>query len=139
MDFKKCGSKFILRIDKNEELVSILMNFCVENYITLGSVSGIGATNKAVLGLFDVNKKQYFSKEFNGDFEIAPVVGNISTMNDKTYLHLHANICDSNQNSFGGHLNSAVISATCELFIDVYEGSVDREFNEDVGLNLIKF
>lgn len=38
-----------------------------------------------------------------------------------------------------GHLNAAVVSATCELVIDVIDGEVGREFSDEIGLNLFKF
>ena len=40
---------------------------------------------------------------------------------------------------FGGHLNSAKVSATCEMIVDVSEGRIERKFNDDVGLNLFEF
>ena len=40
---------------------------------------------------------------------------------------------------FGGHLNEAIVSATCEMVVEVIDGQVDRAFDEDVGLNLFKF
>jgi len=39
----------------------------------------------------------------------------------------------------GGHLNRAVVSATCEMVITCIPGTVDRAFSEEVGLNLFKF
>ena len=52
---------------------------------------------------------------------------------------LNITLSDHEMKAFGGHLNEAVISGTCELIIDVIDGMVDRSFNEDVGLNLFKF
>lgn len=40
---------------------------------------------------------------------------------------------------FGGHLNKAIVSATCEMVISIIEGNVDRYFDEEIGLNLFKF
>ena len=40
---------------------------------------------------------------------------------------------------FGGHLNRAVISATCEMIVRELPGSVDRAFSTEIGLNLLKF
>ena len=138
MQSKKLKNKYIIRIDKGEEIVETLTQFCKDNNIKLGSIQGIGATNKATIGFFETKTKEYHSKEFTGDFEIVSLVGNVSTMDGETYLHLHINISDKEHKSFGGHLNSAVVSATCEIFIDLADGEVDREFDEEIGLNLIK-
>ena len=85
-----------------------------------------------------MSSKKYLSKELVGDHEITPVCGNISTMNGEVYLHLHANLCNAEHKSFGGHLNSAVVSATFEGVIDIIDGKVDRKFDEKIGLNLLK-
>jgi predicted DNA-binding protein with PD1-like motif len=137
MKVRQNSNKIIVRIDKGEELVESIMSVVKSHQIRLGSLIGIGATNKVTIGLYDVDKQKYHSKEFNGNFEIAPVVGNITTMNDDPYLHLHINICDERHHSFGGHLNSAVISATCECIIDVIDGSIDRFIDGETGLNLL--
>ena len=40
---------------------------------------------------------------------------------------------------FGGHLNKAIISATCEMVINIINGKVDRFYDDVTGLNLFKF
>ena len=40
---------------------------------------------------------------------------------------------------FGGHLNRSVVSATCEMVVDVLDGTVDRAYDPVTGLNLFKF
>ncbi|SKC48437.1 PPC domain-containing DNA-binding protein [Maledivibacter halophilus] len=139
MNFKRFGNKIVMRIDRGEEVVKTISKFCEDQKIKLGSITGLGAAGRVKMGLFDVEKKEYFSKEFVGDYEITNITGNISTMNGETYLHLHGTIADHELKAFGGHLNEAVICATCELVIDVIDGMVDREFNEEVGLNTYKF
>lgn len=139
MEFKQFDNKYILRIDKGEELVESLKHFCQEQQIKLGTISGIGATNKVAFGLFETKTKKYLQQELNGDFEICPLLGNITTMNGETYLHLHINLADKEQHSWGGHLNKAYISATFEGVIEKIDGEVDREFSEEIGLNLLKF
>ena len=39
---------------------------------------------------------------------------------------------------FGGHLNRAMVSATCEMVVTVIDGEIDRYADPDVGLNLLK-
>ncbi|GAH17957.1 unnamed protein product [marine sediment metagenome] len=138
MDYKKIGEKVFVRIDSGEEIVETLTQVCKKLDITAGTITGIGATDKAIVGLFDVKTKKYHSKELVGDHEIAPVYGNISTMNNEVYLHLHVNLCNSEHKSFGGHLTSAVVSATFEAVIDIINGKIERAFDATTGLNILK-
>jgi predicted DNA-binding protein with PD1-like motif len=39
---------------------------------------------------------------------------------------------------FGGHLNRAIVSATCKMVINIIDGKVDRYFDEKIGLNFKK-
>jgi len=137
MKFKKFENKWVVRIDKGEEIVQTLKKFCQENKIKLGSISGIGAVNKTTIGLFETKSKEYHTKELVGDYEITNLIGNISTMNKEVYLHLHITLADKNQCAYGGHLSYAIISGTGEFVIEEIEGEVEREFNEEVGLNLL--
>ena len=109
------------------------------NNIRLGTVSGIGAADKATIGLFEPATKKYHSRELTGDMEITSLMGNISTQERDVYLHLHATLAGSSHQAIGGHLNSAVISATGEIVIDVIDGNVDRKFSQEIGLNLFEF
>ena len=138
MDYKKIGEKVFVRIDSGKEIVETLTQVCKKLDITAGTITGIGATDKAIIGLFDVKTKKYHSKELVGDHEIAPVYGNISTMNNEVYLHLHVNLCNSEHKSFGGHLTSAVVSATFEAVIDIINGKIERAFDATTGLNILK-
>ncbi|NOR17859.1 DUF296 domain-containing protein [candidate division WOR-3 bacterium] len=138
MDYKKIGEKVFVRIDSGEEIVETLTQVCKNLDITAGTITGIGATDKAIVGLFDVKTKKYHSKELVGDHEIAPVYGNISTMNNEVYLHLHVNLCNSEHKYFGGHLTSAVVSATFEAVIDIINGKIERAFDATTGLNILK-
>ena len=60
-------------------------------------------------------------------------------MNDAFYCHLHMSAGDENGHVFGGHLNEATVSATCEMVIEIIDGKVDRYFDEEIGLNLFRF
>jgi len=139
MEAKASGKHWIIRIDKGEEIVSTLERFCREKEIRLGTVSGIGATDNATIGLFKTRTKEYVRKELAGDHEITSLTGNISRMAGEVYLHLHVNLSDGNYHTFGGHLNSAVVSATCEVVVRELDGEMDREFSQEIGLNLYKF
>ena len=139
VESKKIGNKYIIRIDKGEEIVSLLTEFCNERSIKLGKITAIGAVNEVEIGLFDPIKKEYHSKTIKGTFEILSVLGNITSNKDQPYLHMHITLSDSEYNAFGGHLNKAVVSATCEVIIEEMSGNLDRYFDENIGLNLFEF
>ncbi|EFI33767.1 protein of unknown function DUF296 [Desulfonatronospira thiodismutans ASO3-1] len=139
MQYRQAGEKWFIRIDRGEEVLEVLASFCREQGITLGSISGIGAAGEIKLGLFETASKTYQSTELKGDFEITALAGNVTTKEGQVYLHVHATVSDKECRAFGGHLNRALISGTCEVVIDQAQGSIERRFDDDVGLNLMKF
>ena len=139
MEYKKIGDNIIMRIDRGEEVLKNITMVCEVENITLGSISALGACDYVKMGLYDIGNKEYISKELTGPMEITSLIGNISTKDDKTYLHLHINVCDDKMQVFGGHLNECVISATCEIIITKIDGKVNRKFDEAIGLNLFDF
>lgn len=139
VDYKRFDQTFVIRIDRGEEVLECLKLICHNEKVKLGSFNGLGAADDITLGLFNTQEKKYYSKTFKGDYEITSLIGNVSTMNEEIYLHVHATIGDKNLTVFGGHLNRAVISGTCEIVMQAVEGKVDRLFDEEVGLNLFRF
>jgi len=139
MEYKKSGNYYILRIDKGEEIIESITKICKDEEIALGSIQAIGAVDYAKFGLFESKKKQYHSVEVVGDHEILSLNGNISRMNGEVYLHIHICLGDKNFEAKGGHLNKAIVSATCEVIINKIDDCVEREFFDEIGLNLFKF
>lgn len=139
MEYRKFGNKIIARIDKGEEIIEGIKKIAKKENIKLADISALGATNSFTVGVFNVQEKKYYSNEFEGNFEIVSLTGTINTMNDEFYTHIHMSAGNDKGEVFGGHLNRAVVSATCEVVINIIEGKVDRYFDEEVGLNLFKF
>lgn len=139
MDYKRFSNTIIARLDKGEEILEQLEVISKRENILLALVSALGATNDITVGVFRTGEKKYYANSFQGDMEIVSLTGTVSTMDGQYYAHLHMSAGDKDGKVFGGHLNRAVISATCEMVITVIDGSVDREFNETVGLNTFRF
>lgn len=139
MDYRRFGKTIIARIDRGEEVLTQLKNIALKEEIKLASVRALGATDDFTVGVFKVDEKKYYANHFTGDFEFVSLTGTISTMNGEYYAHLHMSAGDEQGRVFGGHLNEAIISATCEMVIEVIDGQVDRLRDESVGLNLFHF
>ena len=139
MDYKRFENTIIARLDKGEEVLEQLEVIAKKEQIRLASVSALGATNDITVGVFRTEEKKYYANHFTGDMEIVSLTGTVSTMKGSYYAHLHMSAGDDHGHVFGGHLNRCVISATCEMVIQIIDGTVDREFNEEVGLNTFCF
>ena len=61
MEYTRFDSKLLMRLDPGEEIVESMTAVCSKENIQLGVVSGIGAVNKATVGLFNPVTKEYFS------------------------------------------------------------------------------
>lgn len=139
MDYKRFNNAIMARIEKGEEIISKVMEICERENVKLANINALGAVGEIEIGLFDTKEKKYYASKYSGDFEIVSLTGSITTKDGKLYNHLHMSVGDRDNKVYGGHLNSAVVSATCELFIHIIDGTADREFDEEVGLNLLKF
>ena len=139
MEYRRFNNTIIARIDKGEEILEKLMEICEKEEVKLANVNALGAVNHFKVGLFDVEEKKYYSEEYNDDFEIVSLTGSISTMDGELYNHIHMSAGSRDNKVYGGHLNKAIVGATCEMFIHIIDGEIDRKFSDEVGLNLIEF
>ena len=139
MEYRKFKNVIVARIDKGEEILDKIKEIALKEKIKLANINALGATNEFVVGVYKVDEKKYYSNEFRGNFEIVSLTGTINTMNGEFYTHIHMSASNEKGEVFGGHLNKAIVSATCEMIITVIDGEVDRYFDEEIGLNLFKF
>ena len=139
MDYRTFNHTIVARIDKGEEILEKVKEIALKEKIKLANVNALGATNDFTVGVFKTDEKKYYSNEFQGNFEIVSLTGTINTMNGEPYIHIHMSAGNDKGEVYGGHLNKAVVSATCEMVINVIDGAVDRYFDEEIGLNLFKF
>ena len=139
MEYKRFGQTVVARFDKGEEILASLQEVAEAENIKLASVQALGAVDDFTVGVYKVDEKKYYSNSFQGYFEIVSLTGTINTMDGAYYAHLHMSAGNDKGEVFGGHLNRAVISATCEMVITIIDGAVDRIHDENVGLNLFSF
>lgn len=138
MKYKRFNKTIVVRIDRGEEILDKIRELAIAENIKLASVTALGATNDFTVGVFNTAEKKYYANEFKGAFEIVSLTGTINTMDGQFYTHIHMSAGNDKGEVFGGHLNRAVVSATCEMTVTVIDGEVDRYRDDDVGLNLFK-
>ena len=139
MEYRRFGNTIVARIDRGEEVLEQVKAIAQAEQIKLASVQALGAVGEFTVGVFHTAEKQYHANSFAGDFEIVSLVGTITTKDGEFYAHLHMSAGDTEGHVLGGHLNEAVISATCELVLEIMDGTVERRFDPETGLNLMEF
>ncbi len=138
MEYKVEEGKIIVRLDRGEEVVSSLLKIIKDENLQGGFVSAIGAADLIEVGLYEVEKQQYRSKRFEGDFEIISCLGNVSRKDGEPYLHLHMSFGDKDFNVYGGHLSYCRISGTFECVIGLTRLAIERMKDSKTGLNIFK-
>ena len=139
MEYRKFDNTYIVRMDPGEEILEQVKALALKERIQLASVQALGAINDFTVGVFKTDEKKYYANSFQGSYEIVSLTGTINTMDGQFYCHLHMSAGDDKGQVVGGHLNRAVVSATCEMEVTEIDGTVDRAFSPEVGLNLFKF
>lgn len=138
MKFLKTPVGFIVILDPGDEVFSTLTEFGAQHNITAASFQGIGAVENTTLGYYDLETKQYERLVFADRMELVSLLGNFSLLNNKPFVHCHAVISDRKHKAYAGHLFSATVSVVAEIFISTHPASIERKFDEPIGLNLIK-
>ena len=139
MEYGRFGDTVLLRIDRGEEIIETVKRVAEKERIRLASVEALGAVDDFTVGVYDVAARRYDSKTFTGAFEIVSLVGTITEKDGAFYQHLHMSAGNRDCEVFGGHLNRATVSVTCEMVIRVLAGAVDRAPDPETGINLIRF
>ena len=139
MDYRRFNDTILLRIDRGEEIIEAVRTVAEKEHIRLASVEALGATDDFTVGVYDVAEKRYDSRTFTGPHEIVSLVGTITEKDGAFYQHLHMSAGNAACEVFGGHLNRAVVSVTCEMVIRVISGAVDRAPDPQTGINLLRF
>lgn len=134
MHYQLNGDTYAVRLEIGDEIVASLTELCLKENLRYAQVSGIGAVKSAVVGLYNVYDKKYYSESFIEPMELLSLLGSITEKEGEPYLHLHAVFSDDGCRSFGGHLSSAVIGVTGEIFVRRLSGALGRRINPETGL-----
>ena len=137
MQYKRYGETYLVRIDLNEEIMQSLKSLCEQEDIRLAHVEAIGASNHAVIGVYDLEEQAYHQEVLDGFMEIAGLTGNVTRKDGEVYLHLHGTLADQHNVVHGGHVIEMKVGATCEMFVTVLQGEVNRVRDGKLGINLI--
>lgn len=127
MEFVKVTeNKYFIRLDRGEKVNETLKKFCLDNNIACGKVSAVGALEDIELGYYDYHDDHYDRRQFEDEYELLSMEGNISILKEDTFVHLHVAISDSDYKVYGGHLFEGTVAVTVECWLEAFDASFIR-------------
>ena len=100
-------------------------------------VEAIGTLRKAKVAYYNRNTKNYEEHLYNENVEVTSMLGNITMMEKKPFLHLHANLGRKDMSVVGGHLVSGEVHPFLEVVITPTSNVASRRYDETLNLNAI--
>ena len=73
----------MLRLEKGEDVLPAIADFCKRKGILSASFRAIGAVEKAKIGYYDLPSKKYGSKEYRDAMEVASMTGNVAQVEEQ--------------------------------------------------------
>ena len=128
---------FALVIEKGDEVVPLLETFAREHGLDASRFSAIGALQRAVLGYFDWEKKDYERIPVPEQVEVLSLNGDIALDGDRPKVHAHAVLGRRDSSTVGGHLLEATVRPTLEVLLVESPGYLRKTCNRETGLALI--
>jgi len=125
-----------LRLHTGEDLLESLQAACKKAKFGSGVIlSGVGMLEEVKLGYFRGRGEGYSEHQFRHPVELVSFSGNVAPADGgKSVFHIHAAIADDEGRCHGGHLLSAKVRYTCEIFIRKLPLELKRKLEEETGL-----
>ena len=133
--YRKVGEKIFISLQTGDLINKSLTEISVKENISNAWINGIGAIDSVEVGYMDVVNKKYQKRNFNDNYELISLIGNITIKDGVPFVHTHITFSDTEYKVFGGHLFDAKITATGEIILTVADSKIDRQFNENVGIH----
>lgn len=127
----------VLIFDKGDEVVSMLQKFAQDHALNASRFSAIGALERAVLGYFDWERKDYDRIPVHEQVEVLSLNGDIALDGAQPKVHAHTVLGRRDGSTVGGHLLEAIVRPTLEVILVESPGFLRKTCDPESGLALI--
>ena len=139
MKIRDVEKGFVIKLERGEDMLVTLTQFCESRGVQSGIFRGIGAVERVKIGYYDLPKREYFFRDEPGVFEVASMQGNIALVDGKPFIHAHAVLsrCDETLECIGAHIKEAFVAVTLEIFLTPFDVPLKRAMDDSIGLKLL--
>lgn len=129
---------YALVFESGDEVAANLKQFAIENQLSAASFKAIGAFERATLGWFNLETKEYEKIPFDEQMEVLSLIGDVATDDDgKPQIHAHCVVGMRDGTAHGGHLLEAFVRPTLEVFLTESPARLKKTFRKEFGIALI--
>jgi hypothetical protein len=122
---------------KGDEAMAALHEFVCERKIDTAALTAIGAFERAVIGYFDWDKKDYKRIPVDEQVEVLSLIGDVAETKREPALHIHAVLGKSDGVVVGGHLLEGHVRPTLEVIVTQPPAHLRKKKDAETGLALI--
>jgi len=116
-DMKEENLIFV-RFDTNDDFFESLYSVVEKYSMNAGVIlSGMGMLKDFEIGWFNTEKDVYEKTKIETPHELVALTGNIARKEGKPFAHIHVALAGPDKKLVGGHLFSAKVNITNEIFI----------------------
>ena len=144
MEYKNLGGTYYLRMDRNDEILSKILEMCKEESVQSATFSGIGGCCQAEIQTFRPELGRFETDKVEGMLELVSLMGSVfSDTEGSLFHHTHAAFAfqKGQEHCFAaGHLKSATVLYTAEIELRPVQGGViRRKFDQETGTGFWDF
>ena len=131
---KDIDGRWVMSIHRGESIREEIEGLAMREGIVGAKISAIGAIEDPELGGYDLDKREYYRRTFEGLWELLSLEGNLSLLDSKPFMHAHVTISGDDFLTYGGHLFEARCGVVTEVFIEPLSVPLPRIHCEAIGL-----
>ena len=128
---------YVVVCDPGDEAVATLTQFARAEGLEASQVTAIGAFERATVGWFDREAKQYRRIPVDEQCEVLSLIGDIASGDDGPGLHVHVVLGLADGTTRGGHLLEGRVFPTLEVVVTETPAELRKVARPDLGIALI--
>lgn len=129
---------WVLVPDRGSSAVAAIEAWAERRGVEAARVSAIGGFERAVLGWFDWDAKDYRRIEIDEQSEVVALLGDIAVSGDSVKLHAHAVLGQHDGTAKAGHLLEGIVRPTLEVMVVESPAHLSRKLDPVTGLALLQ-
>jgi len=131
------GPVHLLRLATGDDLYATISSYAIDHDLRAATVNCLGAVQRAALRYYDQSALRYEDLVIDEPLELVAGIGNVSLLDDRPFLHLHAAFSAEDGRGFGGHVAEGTIVFALEVALTELAGDPPVRLPDDcTGLTL---